>query len=30
VQQQTELVDQNVAFLALDQLAGIEAMGIDR
>ena len=30
VQQQSELVDQNVAFLALDQLAGIEAMQIDR
>ena len=30
VQQQSELVDQDVAFLALDQLAGIEAMRIDR
>ena len=30
VQQQSELVDQDVAFLALDQLAGIEAMPIDR
>ena len=30
VQQQPELVDQDVAFLALDQLAGIEAMRIDR
>ena len=30
VQQQPELIDQNVAFLALDQLAGIEAMWIDR
>lgn len=30
VQQQSELIDQNVAFLALDQLAGIEAMRIDR
>ena len=30
VQQQSELIDQNVAFLALDQLAGVEAMGIDR
>ena len=30
VQQQTEFVDQDVAFLALDQLAGIEAMRIDR
>ena len=29
-QQQPELVDQDVAFLALDQLAGIEAMRIDR
>jgi hypothetical protein len=30
VQQQAQLVDQNVALLALDQLAGIEAMRIDR
>jgi hypothetical protein len=30
VQQQPELVDQDVAFLALDQLAGVEAMRIDR
>lgn len=30
VQQQPELVDQDVAFLALDQLAGVEAMPIDR
>jgi len=30
VQQQPELVDQDMAFLALDQLAGIEAMRIDR
>ena len=30
VQQQTQLIDQNVTFLALDQLAGIKAMGIDR
>ena len=30
VQQQSELVDQDVAFLTLDQLAGIEAMRIDR
>ena len=30
VQQQSELVDQDVAFLALDQLAGVKAMGIDR
>ena len=30
VQQQSELVDQDVAFLALDQLAGIEAVRIDR
>jgi hypothetical protein len=30
MQQQTEAVDQNVAFLALDQLTGIEAMRIDR
>lgn len=30
VQQQSELVDQDVAFLALDQLAGVEAMPIDR
>ena len=30
VQQQSELVDQDVALLALDQLAGIEAMRIDR
>jgi len=29
VQQQSELVDQDVAFLPLDQLAGIEAMRID-
>lgn len=29
MQQQTELVDQNVALLALDQLAGIEAVGIE-
>lgn len=29
VQQQTELVDKDVAFLALDQLACIKAMGID-
>lgn len=29
VQQQTELVDQNMAFLALDQLAGVEAVRID-
>jgi hypothetical protein len=30
VQQQPELVDQDVSLLALDQLAGIEAMRIDR
>jgi hypothetical protein len=30
VEQQTELIDQNVTFLALDQLAGINAMRIDR
>ena len=30
VQQQTEFVDQNMTLLALDQLAGIEAMRIDR
>ena len=30
VQQQPEFVDQDVAFLALDQLAGVEAMRIDR
>ena len=30
VQQQSELVDQDMAFLALDQLAGVEAMWIDR
>ena len=30
VQQQPEPVDQDVAFLALDQLAGVEAMRIDR
>ena len=30
VQQQPELVDQDVSFLALDQLAGIETMRIDR
>jgi len=30
VQQQTELINQDVALLALDQLAGIEAMRIDR
>ena len=30
VQQQSQLVDQDVAFLALDQLAGVEAMPIDR
>ena len=30
VQQQSELVDQDVAFLALDQLAGVEAMPINR
>ncbi len=30
VQQQTELVDQNVTFLALDQLARVKAMGVDR
>jgi hypothetical protein len=30
MQQQTELIDQNVALLALDQLAGVEAMRIDR
>ncbi len=30
VQQQPKLVDQDMAFLALDQLAGVEAMGIDR
>jgi hypothetical protein len=30
VQQQSELVDQDVALLALDQLAGVEAMRIDR
>ena len=30
VQQQSELVDQDMAFLALDQLAGVEAMPIDR
>ena len=29
VQQQSELVDQDVAFLPLDQLAGVEAMLID-
>ena len=29
-QQQPELVDQDVSFLALDQLAGIETMRIDR
>ena len=29
VQQQTQLIDQNVTFLALDQLAGIKARGID-
>ncbi len=29
VQQQPELVDQDVAFLPFDQLAGVEAMGID-
>ena len=29
VQQQTECIDQNVPLLALDQLAGIEAMRID-
>ncbi len=30
VQQQAEFVDQNTTLLALDQLAGIEAMRIDR
>ncbi len=30
VQQQPELVDQEVALLALDQLAGVKAMRIDR
>ena len=30
VQQQPEPVDQDVAFLALDQFAGVEAMRIDR
>ena len=30
VQQQSQLVDQDVAFLALDQFAGVEAMWIDR
>jgi hypothetical protein len=30
VQQQPKLVDQDVAFLALDQFAGVEAMRIDR
>ena len=30
VQQQSQLVDQDVSFLALDQLAGIEAIVIDR
>jgi hypothetical protein len=30
VQQQPEPVDQDVAFLPLDQLAGIKAMRIDR
>ena len=30
MQQQSELVDQDVALLAFDQLAGIEAMRIDR
>ena len=30
VQQQPELIDQNVSFLTLDQLAGVEAMRIDR
>ena len=30
VQQQTQRVDQDMALLALDQLAGIEAMRIDR
>ena len=30
VQQQTQLIDQNVTFLALNQLAGVKAMGIDR
>ena len=30
VQQQSELVDQDVAFLAFDQLAGVEAVWIDR
>lgn len=30
VQQQPELVDQDVAFLTLDQLAGVEPMRIDR
>ena len=29
VQQQTERIDQNMPLLALDQLAGIEAMRID-
>jgi hypothetical protein len=29
VQQQTECIDQNMPLLALDQLAGIEAMRID-
>jgi len=30
VQQQAEFVDEDVAFLAFDQLAGVEAMRIDR
>ncbi len=30
VQHQTELIDQDVALLALDQLAGVKAMRIDR
>ena len=29
VQQQTECIDQNMPLLALDQLAGVEAMRID-
>jgi hypothetical protein len=29
VQQQTQRIDEDVAFLALDQLASIEAVGID-
>ena len=29
MQQQTQRVDEDVALLALDQLAGVEAVGID-